>query len=129
MADKLQFSLVSPERELFSGAVDQVDVPGMEGDLGILPNHSPLMAAIRTGVVTIMDGGQTTQYFIAGGFADVTPDGLTILAERASSLADIDRDAIAQEITDAESGLAALSGDAEILATQHVSGLKAVISL
>ena len=53
MADKLTFSLVSPERELFSGEVDQVNIPGSEGDLGILPNHSPLMAAIRTGAVTV----------------------------------------------------------------------------
>ena len=59
MADTLNFSLVSPERELFSGLVEQVDIPGTEGDLGILPNHSPLMAAIRTGIVTVMGGGTT----------------------------------------------------------------------
>ena len=53
MADKLIFSLVSPEAELFSGDVDQVDIPGSESDLGILPNHSPLMAAIRTGAITV----------------------------------------------------------------------------
>lgn len=126
MADKLQFSLVSPERELFSGLVDQVDVPGTEGDLGILPNHSPLMAAIRTGTVTVTDGGTTTEYFIAGGFADVTPDGLTILAERAMPLADVDRATIAEEITQAEAALSGLTGDAAMAATQHLDGLKAV---
>jgi len=57
MADKLNFSLVSPEAELFSGDVDQVDIPGSEGDLGILPNHSPLMAAIRTGAITVNGSG------------------------------------------------------------------------
>ncbi len=126
MADKLQFSLVSPERELFSGAVDQVDVPGTEGDLGILPNHSPLMAAIRTGTVTVTDSGSVTQYFIAGGFADVTPDGLTILAERALPLADLDREALRSEISDAEAALSGLTGDAQMAATQHLDGLKAV---
>jgi len=128
MADKLQFSLVSPERELFAGSVDQVDVPGTEGDLGILPNHSPLMAAIRTGVITVMDGGATSQYFVAGGFADVTPDGLTILAERALPLGDLDRDALSREISDAEAALASLTGDAQMAATQHLDGLKAVAS-
>ena len=73
MADKLHFSLVSPEKELFSGEVDQVDVPGTEGDLGILPNHSPLMAAIRTGAITVYVDGEQSQYFVQGGFADVTP--------------------------------------------------------
>ncbi|MEE9347450.1 MAG: ATP synthase F1 subunit epsilon [Robiginitomaculum sp.] len=127
MADKLQFSLVSPERELFSGLVDQVDIPGTEGDLGILPNHSPLMAAIRTGIVTVMDGGSTTQYFIAGGFADVMPDGLTILAERATLLADVDADAITAEIAQSEAALSGLEGDAAMAATQHLDGLRAVV--
>ena len=126
MADKLQFSLVSPERELFSGSVDQVDVPGTEGDLGILPNHSPLMAAIRTGVITVTDGGATSQYFVAGGFADVTPDGLTILAERAMPLDDMDREALAGEIRDAEAAVSELTGDAQMAATQHLDGLKSV---
>ena len=126
MADKLQFSLVSPERELFSGSVDQVDVPGTEGDLGILPNHSPLMAAIRTGVITVTDGGATSQYFVAGGFADVTPDGLTILAERAMPLDDMDREALAGEIRDAEAALSGLTGDAQMAASQHLDGLKSV---
>ena len=126
MADKLQFSLVSPERELFSGSVDQVDVPGTEGDLGILPNHSPLMAAIRAGVITVTDGGATSQYFVAGGFADVTPDGLTILAERAMPLDDMDREALAGEIRDAEAALSGLTGDAQMAASQHLDGLKSV---
>lgn len=129
MADKLNFSLVSPERELFSGFVDQVDVPGSEGDLGILPNHSPLMAAIRTGVITVMDGSTTSQYFVAGGFADVTADGLTILAERAVTLSDLDKDALADEITQAEAALAGLEGDAAMTATQHLDGLRMVATL
>lgn len=84
MAEKLHFSLVSPERELFAGEVDQVDAPGAEGDFGVLAGHAPFMTALKTGVVTVHDGGRQVRYEIDGGFADVTPQGLTILAEKAS---------------------------------------------
>lgn len=83
MADKLQFSLVSPERELFSGAVDQVDAPGAEGDFGVLAHHAPFMTALKSGPVRVHNEGRVTTYQVEGGFADVTPAGLTILAERA----------------------------------------------
>jgi F-type H+-transporting ATPase subunit epsilon len=83
MADKLHFSLVSPERELFSGEVDQVDAPGSEGDFGVLAHHAPFMTALKTGPVTVHNDGQIRRYQVEGGFADVTPDGLTILAESA----------------------------------------------
>lgn len=86
MAAKLQFSLVSPERELFSGEVDQVDAPGAEGDFGVLPGHAPFMTALREGSVKVFSGGSTTTYEVQGGFADVTPAGLTILAERATEV-------------------------------------------
>ncbi len=83
MADKLQFSLVSPEQELFSGPVDQVDAPGAEGDFGVFPGHAPFMTALREGPVRVTIDGQSKTYDVRGGFADVTPDGLTILAEYA----------------------------------------------
>jgi F-type H+-transporting ATPase subunit epsilon len=87
MASKLSFSLVSPEREVFSGLVDQVDAPGVEGDFGVLADHAPFMTALREGVVTVMDGSSRRQFQVEGGFADVTPAGLTILAERAAEVA------------------------------------------
>ncbi len=84
MADKLHFSLVAPERELFSGEVDRVDAPGSEGDFGVLAGHAPFMTALREGEVHVLDGGSVIHIFeIHGGFADVTPQGLTILAEHA----------------------------------------------
>ena len=84
MADgKLHFSLVAPERELFAGDVDRVDAPGSEGDFGVLAGHAPFMTALREGQVTILDGGSSRVFDIHGGFADVTPQGLTILAEHA----------------------------------------------
>jgi len=124
MADKLQFSLVSPEAELFSGEVDQVDVPGTEGDFGVFAHHAPFMAAIRTGAITVYNDGTETRYMIQGGFADVMPDGLTILAESCTPMGDVKADMISEEITKAEATLAAAEGDASLPAAQHLDGLK-----
>ena len=87
MAEKLHFSLVSPQRELFSGAVDQVDAPGSEGDFGVLAGHAPFMTTLKPGRVHVHDGGRELVYEVKGGFADVTPAGLTILAEEAIEVA------------------------------------------
>ena len=86
MAEKLHFFLVSPERELFSGEVDQVDASGIEGDFGVFAGHAPFMTALKEGAVTVHNEGRTWAYDVHGGFADVTPDGLTILAERATEV-------------------------------------------
>ena len=83
MADKLHFSLVSPERELFSGLVDQVDAPGAEGDFGVFAHHAPFMTALNAGRIRVVDEGRVRVFDIDGGFADVTPEGLTVLAESA----------------------------------------------
>ena len=128
MADKLNFSLVSPESELFSGAVDQVDVPGTEGDLGIFPDHSPLMAAIRTGAITVYNDGSETKYLVQGGFADVTPDGLTVLAESATAMENVERDAIAAEIETVQASLSGLEGEGALNAQQNLDGLKAIMA-
>jgi len=126
MADKLTFSLVSPERELFAGDVDQVDIPGTEGDMGIYPNHSPVMAAIRTGAITVhVDGGET-QYFVQGGFADVTPDGLTVLAEQAIPMSELTSDIIQSDIAALTQSLAGLEGEAALAAQQNLDGLNAI---
>ena len=81
MADKLKFDLVSPEKLVLSAKVDSVQVPGSEGDFGVLPNHSPVMAMIRPGTLVVENDGQTQSYELDGGFADVTPEGVTVLAE------------------------------------------------
>ena len=126
MAEKLTFSLVSPERELFTGEVDQVDIPGTEGDMGILPNHTPLMAAIRAGAITVFADGSETQYFIQGGFADVTPGGLTILAEKATAMSDLTADAIAEDIQAAKAQLVGLEGEAALAVQQNIDGMEAI---
>ena len=128
MADKLHFSLVSPEKELFSGEVDQVDVPGTEGDLGILPNHSPLMAAIRTGAITVYIEGVETQYFVQGGFADVTPEGLTVLAEKAVAMTDLDKDTIQSDLEAAKLQADGLEGEQALLVQQNIDGLNALLA-
>ena len=84
MAGKLHFSLVAPERQLFSAEVDQVDAPGVEGDFGVLAGHAPFMTALKAGSVKVYDGPTVRTFTIEGGFADVTPAGLTILAEQAA---------------------------------------------
>ena len=86
MANTFHFDLVSPEKIAFSGEVEQVDVPGVEGDFGVLPDHAPFMTALREGVVTVYNGGAKTQYDVHGGFADVNGEGLTILAEQAAEV-------------------------------------------
>jgi F-type H+-transporting ATPase subunit epsilon len=86
VAATLHFSLVSPERELFSGAVDQVDAPGAEGDFGVLAGHAPFMTTLKEGRVKVHVDGAIRTYDVKGGFADVTPEGLTILAEHADEV-------------------------------------------
>ena len=81
MAEKLHFSLVSPEREVYVGDVDQVDAPGSEGDFGVLAGHAPFMTALREGFITVHEGEHLHRFEVQGGFADVSPAGLTILAE------------------------------------------------
>lgn len=97
-AQTLHFSLVSPERELFSGDVKQVDAPGVEGEFGVLPQHAPFMTVLKPGVVRIHEESGVTPVFVRGGFADVTPAGLTILAEEAVRLSDVNAAELDSEI-------------------------------
>ena len=94
------FELVSPEKISFSGEVDQVDVPGAEGDFGVLAGHAPLIALIRPGIMTVTAAGEQTKLVVLGGFAEVGPDGLTVLADVATSVGDVDRDLLAGQVKD-----------------------------
>jgi F-type H+-transporting ATPase subunit epsilon len=103
---KLRFDLVSPERLLISAEVDQVDVPGSEGDFGVMPLHAPVMTTLKPGVLTVYaQGKQPEKYFVRGGFAEVTLDGLTVLAEEAMPLAELDG-TLDQRLKDAEEDVA-----------------------
>lgn len=113
MADKLQFDLVSPERQLLSEAVDMVVVPGKEGDFGVLAGHAPVMTTLRPGVINVDDAGRAQQrIFVRGGFAEVTPKGLTILAEHAIPLSELDEAALDQEIANAQEDVNDAKSDA-----------------
>jgi F-type H+-transporting ATPase subunit epsilon len=99
MAEKVEFELVSPERLLVSRAVDMVVVPGAEGDFGVLRGHAPLISTLRLGVIDIHESGAVAErIFVAGGFAEVTAERCTVLAEQATRLGDLDRGAIEAEL-------------------------------
>ena len=112
MPDPFKFELVSPERLLVSGEAEQVLVPGSEGDMTILAHHAPLLTTLRPGVLDIgFPGGERQRYFIRGGFAEVGPKGLTVLAETAIDLRELDAGQLAQAVTDAEEDVADAKSD------------------
>jgi F-type H+-transporting ATPase subunit epsilon len=120
------FELVSPERVLFSGEATQVVVPASEGEITVLANHAPFMSALRSGVVTIDNG---KRLFVRGGFADVSPNGLTVLAEQAVPLDEINAEALAGQIKNAEEDLRdAKSDEAKARAQSKLDGLNAMMA-
>jgi F-type H+-transporting ATPase subunit epsilon len=123
----LHFEFVSPERVLFSGDVDQVDLPGAEGDMGILPLHAPMVTALRPGVVTIINAGRREDVVVVGGFAEMSPAGLTILADRAVAREDFDMAVLASEIKDTEEDITDAKDDAQRdKLTRHLDQLRAL---
>ena len=99
MTNTVEFELVSPERLVKSQPVEMVVVPGAEGDLGILPGHSPLIAEVRPGVIDIREHGEVSeQIFVSGGFCEVSPERCTVLAEEAIPIIEIDKAAAEQRL-------------------------------
>jgi F-type H+-transporting ATPase subunit epsilon len=98
----LHFELVSPEKIAFSGEVDQVDVPGAEGDFGVFAGHAPLISLLRPGVVTVYKGGEQIRLVVLGGLAEIGPGGLTLLADVATSIEDLDRATLQAQIAEME---------------------------
>ena len=133
MANKLHFSLVSPARELFSGEVDHVIAPGSEGEFGVLANHAPFMTTLKNGVVRVLEGNDVKmRIFVRGGFADVTPDGLTILAEEARMLDKLKVEDVQKELDETLLKIQSLDkGDSAKLALQehydYLESLKAAM--
>ena len=99
------FDLVSPEKLAFSGEVDQVDIPGVEGDFGVLAGHAPVIAAIRPGILTVSAGGKHEQIIVLGGLAEVSETGLTVLADVATAIEELDRAKFADTISEMEAKL------------------------
>jgi len=109
-----QFDLVSPEKLLFSGEVDQVDIPGTEGDFGVLAGHAPLVSTIRPGIMTVFSAGKQERIVVLGGLAEMSARGLTVLADVATSIADLDKAALAKTIAEMEAEIAKLAEGSEL---------------
>ncbi len=105
MANTFHFDLVSPEKIAFSGEVEQVDIPGVEGDFGVLAGHSPLFATVLPDVMTVTGNGKHEKIIVLGGLAEISEKGLTVLADTATSMAELDRIAFANQIAEMEENL------------------------
>ncbi len=114
MAELLKFELVSPEKLLMSADVQSVVIPGAEGDFGVFVNHAPVLSTMRPGIVDITAAdGKNERIFVRGGFAEVNPKGLTVLAEQAVNMDEMDAAALAQHIKNAQEDVNDATSDAK----------------
>jgi len=120
------FDLVSPEKLAFSGEVDQVDIPGVEGDFGVLAGHAPVVATIRPGILTVTAGGSKQQIVVLGGLAEVSDKGLTVLADVATALPELDIASFAETISGMEAQLPGKVGDELDRAIERLDHYKSI---
>lgn len=120
------FDLVSPEKLAFSGEVDQVDIPGVEGDFGVLAGHAPVVAAIRPGILTVTTSGRHEKIIVLGGIAEVSEKGLTVLADVATSLVELDRAQFAETIAEMEENLKEHEGSELDQAIERLDHFKSI---
>jgi F-type H+-transporting ATPase subunit epsilon len=120
------FDLVSPEKLAFSGEVDQVDVPGWEGDFGVLAGHAPVVAAMRPGILTVISGGQKQKIIVLGGLAEVSDNRLTVLADVATSMDEVDRAQFADTIEQMQEKLSEKEGGELDLAIARLDQYKSI---
>ncbi|MEM7747304.1 MAG: F0F1 ATP synthase subunit epsilon [Pseudomonadota bacterium] len=125
---EFSFELVSPERVLMSESVEHVVLPGSEGLLGVLSGHSPAVVTLKPGVISVLSGSTVTRkIYVRGGFAEINPETVTVLAEHALDTEAADRDAIASEIEVAEKDLSdATTDDARFIAQSAVDALRSL---
>lgn len=110
MADKVKFELVSPEKLLLSEDVEMVVVPGGEGNFGVLPGHALFISTVRPGVIDVYEGNRVSErIFVSGGFAEVTPERCTVLADEAMPVSSLDRAQIDESLKTAEAEIASLN--------------------
>lgn len=127
MADTFKFELVSPERVLLSGDAEQVVLPGSEGDFAVLAGHAPVISTLRPGVIDASVGGAKRRLFVKAGFAEVEPDRLTVLAQMALDLDQLDSARLSAELRAAEEELTQAKDDASRMTAERVvDGLKAL---
>ena len=121
------FDLVSPEKLTFSGEVDQVDIPGTEGDFGVLAGHAPIVAAVRPGFLTIIAGGKKQRIIVLGGLAEMSDSGLTVLANVATAVEELDKAKFEATINEMQEKLAQKQGselDRELERLDHFKGIQ-----
>lgn len=130
MAEAFKFELVSPAKLVLSAEVDQVVVPGSEGYFTVLKGHSPFMSTVRPGLLEVTShDGKTTKIYVAGGFADASPTGLTVLAEQAIPVEELKSEVITKEIAEAEAvASSGKSDETKRLAAEKVGQLKEVLA-
>ena len=122
MNNKINFDFVSPEASIVSSKVDMVLIPGVDGDAGILPDHSPFMTTLRQGIVEVtFEQGNVKKYLVEGGFADITQDKMTILAETSLNLSDSDSKVLKSEIDIINENLASAEEDEKVLLDERKS--------
>jgi F-type H+-transporting ATPase subunit epsilon len=130
MIDKISFDLVSPERLLLSTEAEMVTIPGTEGDMGVMAGHMPLISTLRPGVIAV-SGGSDQRFYVLGGFAEVNPGKLTVLADEAVPVSELDPAALDQRIKDAEEDVALAKSDGERAKAQetldYLKGLRAAL--
>jgi F-type H+-transporting ATPase subunit epsilon len=127
MASKIAFDLVSPERLLLSTEADMVTVPGTEGYLGVMAGHAPLITTLRAGMIDVQIDGRDDRYFIRGGFAEIGQAKITVLAEEAIPMTELDLAVLDQRIADAQDDEIAAKSDGDRLkASQLVDDLRLV---
>jgi F-type H+-transporting ATPase subunit epsilon len=120
------FDLVSPEKLAFSGEVDQVDVPGFEGDFGVLAGHAPVVSVLRPRILTIIVDGVRQKVIVTGGLAEVSEKGLTVLADVATSIQELDRAQFADKISEMEEKLSEKEGSELDLALARLDHFKSI---
>jgi F-type H+-transporting ATPase subunit epsilon len=114
VADTVAFELVSPDRLLLSVDAEMVVVPGSEGDFAVLAGHAPMISTLRPGAIEVHQGDRVTdRIYVAGGFAEVSNDRLTVLAEEATPVAELDRAKLEQQLKDLREDLADAKDDIE----------------
>ena len=122
MNNKINFDFVSPEASIVSSEVDMVLIPGIDGDAGILPDHSPFMTTLRQGIVEVtFEQGNVKKYLVEGGFADITQDKMTILAETSLNLSDSDSKVLKGELDIINEKLASAEEDEKVLLDERKS--------
>jgi F-type H+-transporting ATPase subunit epsilon len=118
MSQKLTLSIVTPEKKLVEEEVDQVNVPGTEGDLGILYDHAPILTNLRSGQLSYEKDGETVSLVVSGGYLEVTDNRVTVLAETGEFLHEIDRERAERALADAEKLLLTNLSEEEFIETQ-----------